>query len=346
LVVCSLKIKKFDKIKSMREIVLSGMRPTGLLHLGNLVGALNNWKELQDKYTCFFMIADYHGLTTDYLDIKNINSNITDMLIDWLACGISQEKAVIFRQSAIPEHAQLHLLLSVITPLPLLLQENPTYKEQIKELKHKQINTYGFLGYPVLQAADILLYKATIVPVGKDQLPHLEIARKLAKRFNSLYGEIFPIPQPYITEESCKLPGLDSRKMSKSYDNCIYLTETEDSIRKKVEQMITDPSRKTKKDPGNPKNCKVVYHYHKIFNKENIDKVEKECKSAGWGCRDCKYQLQERLIDYLRPIQAKRKELEKKKELLQEIIHTGNIKAKEVAEKTFSQVKEALNMAS
>lgn len=270
--------------------VLSGMRPTGKLHLGHLVGALDNWVRLQDQYDCYFFVADWHALTTDYAETSNVKQNIMEMMYDMLAAGLDPEKAVLFIQSHVPQHAELHLLLSMITPLGWL-ERVPTYKEQRENIKDKDLGTYGFLGYPVLQSADILMYKADYVPVGEDQVPHIELTREIARRFNMFYAGkreyVLPEPQPLLTSMP-KLPGTDGRKMSKSYGNAILLSEPEPEIRQKLKTMVTDPARVRRTDPGNPQVC-PVYSLHKIFSsQETIANVEKGCTTASIGCIECK----------------------------------------------------------
>ncbi len=290
-----------------KQRVLSGMQPSGLLHLGNLMGALNNWRKLQDQYECYYFIADWHALTTSYADPSNIRTHSREMVIDWLAAGLDPEKAVLFQQSLVPEHAVLHLLLSMSTPLPWL-ERVPTYKEKMDQIQDRDMNTYGFLGYPVLQAADILIYKANFVPVGTDQLPHLELTREICRRFNQFYGEVFPEPQPLMTEYP-KLPGTDGRKMSKSYGNCLYLSDSPEDITKKVMQMITDPARVRRQDPGNPDIC-PLFALDKIFApKEWCDHVNVECRRAGIGCVDDKKELLKHLLAYLAPMQERRRSL-------------------------------------
>jgi tryptophanyl-tRNA synthetase len=321
--------------------VLSGMRPTGRLHLGHLLGALNNWKEFQTEYECFYMIADWHALTTTYADTSQFQEDIKQMLIDWLSCGISPEQCVIFRQSQIPEHAELHILLSTITPLGWL-ERCPTYKEQMKELSHLDLNTYGFLGYPVLQAADILVYKANIVPVGEDQLPHLELTREITRRFNHFYGKVFPIPDAKLTQTP-KLPGTDGRKMSKSYNNCIYLSDSVDEIRKKVKSMITDPARIHPTDLGHPDVC-TVFAFHQAFNNEGVDTIKYECQEAKRGCVECKEELTQILLDKLKYIHESRKELEKDTQQIINILNEGKEKAREITSSVMLEVRHAMKI--
>ena len=325
-----------------KKRILSGMRPTGPLHLGNLHGALSNWIELQEQYDCFFFIADWHALTSDYEDTSSIAANVKNMMIDWLSVGLSPEKCTLFIQSHIKEHAELFLILSMITPVPWL-ERNPTYKDQIMQLSNKDLSTFGFLGYPVLQAADIIIYKAFGVPVGVDQVPHVEITREIARRFNYLYGKVFPEPEAILTKTP-KILGLDRRKMSKSYDNAIYLFEKPDDINSKVSRMITDPQRARKTDPGNPEVCNV-FEFHKLYSdKETVDTVNKECRIAGIGCVECKKIMAKNLIKALEPIRGKREYYEGKPELLDDIIAAGSNKARKIARQTMEEVKSVVKI--
>ncbi|HEY6011021.1 MAG TPA: tryptophan--tRNA ligase [Nitrospirota bacterium] len=325
-----------------RQRVLSGMQPSGLLHLGNFMGALDNWGKLQDKYECYYFIADWHALTTNYADTSNIRRFIHEMVTDWIAAGLDPEKAVLFRQSHVPEHAVLHVLLSMSTPLPWL-ERVPTYKEKMDQIQDREMNTYGFLGYPVLQAADILIYKADFVPVGIDQLPHLELTREIGRRFTQFYGEVFPEPQPLMTEYP-KLPGTDGRKMSKSYNNCLYLSDSPETITKKVMAMVTDPARVRRQDPGNPDVC-PLFALDKIFApKEWCDHVNVECRRAGIGCVDDKKELLKHLLAYLKPIQERRRELTDQPGRITEIIVEGSKKARVIAAATLAEVNEAMKL--
>ncbi|MCX7843187.1 MAG: tryptophan--tRNA ligase [Clostridia bacterium] len=321
--------------------ILSGMRPTGSLHLGNYFGALENWVKLQDEYNCFFTIVDWHALTTGYEDTSDIKNNINEMIIDWLSAGLDPEKCKIFLQSHVKEHAELHLLFSMITPLSWLTR-CPTYKDQLAQMKDRNITTYGFLGYPCLQAADILVYKADAVPVGEDQLPHLELTREIARRFNFLYGEIFPEPQPKLTKAKV-LPGIDGRKMSKSYQNTIALSDSPDEIRKKVSQMITDPARIKKDDPGHPEVC-AVFAFHKVFNEGEVAEIEESCRDGKIGCVACKKNLAGKMTEYMAPIYERRQEYMKKPELLREIINHGGEEACKAAAKTMEEVRKAMKI--
>ncbi len=321
----------------MNRTILSGMRPTGPLHVGHLFGALANWKKLQDEgYNCFYMIADYHALSTEYASMGNVKNYAEEVAMDFIAAGLDPEKSTIFVQSMVPEHAELHLIFSMIVPTPWL-ERNPVYKEQKKQLIAKDLNTYGFLGYPVLQAADILIYKAKYVPIGIDQAPHVELTREIAKRFNHIYGETFPVPEVLLTETP-KIPGTDNRKMSKSYDNCIYLKDTPETIREKTGRMFTDPKRIYKKDPGHPKTC-PVFSYHKLFNAGRAGRIEKDCKGAVIGCTDCKKEIGEALALYLREIRDRRHTLAKDRKALWNILNAGAEKARKTALATINETK-------
>jgi tryptophanyl-tRNA synthetase len=351
-----------------RKRVLSGMRPTGKLHLGNYVGALQNWVGMQDQYECFFCVVDWHALTTDYADTSKVKENSLEVAFDWLAAGLDPEKSVIFMQSHVPAHAELHLLLSMITPLGWL-ERVPTYKEQRENIKDKDLGTYGFLGYPVLQAADILAYKADVVPVGEDQVAHIELTREIARRFNGFYGgparaalqpgilpsqvvpgtsiflqTVFPEPQSLLTP-AAKLPGTDGRKMSKSYGNTIMLADPEPVIRQKLKTMVTDPARVRRTDPGNPDVCPVG-DLHKIFSsKETIAKVNEGCRSAGIGCIECKGWAADALVQLLNPMQERRRKYEENPRLAWDILEEGNKKANAAAGETMSDVRAAMGMS-
>jgi len=318
------------------------MRPTGPLHLGNYFGALANWVDMQDTYDCFFFIADWHALTSDYEETSRVKGHIQTLIIDWLSAGLSPEKCTFFVQSDIKEHAELFLILSMITPVPWL-ERNPTYKDQIVQLSNKDLSTFGFLGYPVLQAADIIMYKANGVPVGIDQVPHVEITREIARRFNFLYGNVFPEPEAILTETP-KILGLDRRKMSKSYDNAIYLSDSPDEIASKVMKMITDPQRMRRSDPGNPDVCNV-FTFHKTYtDSELVAKIDKECRAAKIGCVECKKIMAENLIKGLEPIREKRRYYEERPELVEEIIKNGGKKATAVARQTMEAVRSAVKI--
>jgi tryptophanyl-tRNA synthetase len=331
---------------SQRKRVLSGMRSTGKLHLGNYVGALQNWVRMQDQYECFFFIADWHALTTDYADTSKVKENSLEVLLDWLAAGLDPDRSTLFIQSHIPLHAELHLLFSMITPLGWL-ERVPTYKEQRENITEKDLTTYGFLGYPVLQAADILIYNGNFVPVGEDQVPHVELTREIARRFNQFYGKpgpVLPEPQPLLTPTP-KLPGTDGRKMSKSYGNTILLTDAEPVVRQKLKTMVTDPARVRRTDPGNPDLCPVG-DLHKIFSsQETMAKVNEGCRSAGIGCIECKGWAADALLKVLLPIQERRKKYEENPRLAWDILMTGTAKAAKVAEATMKEVRAAMGMS-
>ncbi|CAN2049398.1 Tryptophan--tRNA ligase [Candidatus Magnetomoraceae bacterium gMMP-1] len=325
-----------------KKRILSGMRPTGPLHLGNYHGALANWKTMQDEYDCFFFIADWHALTSDYEDSSNISNYIKEMIIDWLSAGLSPEKSTLFVQSDIKEHAELFLLLSMITPVPWL-ERNPTYKDQIVQLSNKDLSTFGFLGYPVLQAADIIMYKADGVPVGVDQVPHVELTREIVRRFNYLYKPVFPEPEAILTPTS-KILGIDRRKMSKSYNNAIFMSDSPEKIGLKVSQMITDPQRMRKNDPGNPDVCNV-FDFHKLYtNQDDIDNIDKQCKAAEIGCVQCKKIMADNLIKELGPIREKRAYYESNLQLITDVLKAGNEKAAAIARSTMDEVREVLNI--
>ena len=325
----------------MPNRVLSGTRPTGKLHLGNFLGALENYKKLQGQ-DAFFMIADLHALTTEYEASAKIADLVQEVVLDYLASGLDPEKCTIFIQSEVPEHAEMALLLGMLTPLGWL-ERNPTYKDQLKEIQGRDINTFGFLGYPVLQAADILLYKANKVPVGEDQLPHLELAREIVRRFKHLYkADIFPEPEAIMTQTP-KVPGLDGRKMSKSYDNCIYLADPADVVVKKVKAMVTDPARKRREDKGNPDVCPVFYH-HKLFNQPQTAVIDRECRSAARGCVDCKMEMASKLNEFLDPIRAKREEWQKRSADIRKILDKGRDRARSVAQETLHQTMKAMGI--
>jgi tryptophanyl-tRNA synthetase len=364
-----------------KKRVLSGMRSTGKLHLGNYVGALKNWVHMQDEYDCFFFIADWHALTTDYADTSRLKENAVEVLLDWLAAGLDPARCVMFLQSHVPAHAELHLLLSMITPLGWL-ERVPTYKEQRENIKDKDLGTYGFLGYPVLQSADILIYKADFVPVGEDQVAHVELTREIARRFNGFYGAtkppqiirtgssrtkvltsdgeevelepkadyvipniIFPEPAALLTPAP-RLPGTDGRKMSKSYGNALLLTDPEPVVRQKLKTMVTDPARVRRTDRGNPDVC-PVYDLHKIFNgkdKDTIAKVDEGCRSAGIGCIECKSWVADALVKILNPMQERRKKYEDNPRLAWDILEAGSARARDVAGATMDEVRKAMGL--
>jgi tryptophanyl-tRNA synthetase len=330
-----------------KKRVLSGARPTGKLHLGNYVGAVSNWVRMQDEYECFFFIADWHALTTDYADTSKVKENSFEVLLDLLATGLDPERCTLFLQSHVPQHAELYLLFSMITPLGWL-ERVPTYKDQQENLKEKDLSTHGFLGYPVLQASDILMYKGDFVPVGEDQVPHVELTREIARRFNQFYNRkgllVFPEPQPLLTPTP-KLPGTDGRKMSKSYGNTILLTDPEPVVRQKLKTMVTDPARVRRSDPGNPDICPVG-DLHKIFSsRETLAKVDAGCRSAGIGCIECKSWAADALVTILSPIQDRRKKYEDNPQLAWAILDAGSAQARNVADATMSEVREAMGMS-
>src|SRR5208282_5064251 len=364
---------------STKKRVLSGMRSTGKLHLGNYVGALENWVRMQDEYECFFFIADWHALTTDYADPSKVKENSIDVLLDWLAAGLDPAKCVMFIQSHVPAHAELHLLLSMITPLGWL-ERVPTYKEQKENIKGKDLDTYGFLGYPVLQSADILIYKADFVPVGEDQVAHVELTREIARRFNAFYEfaqpvvtettrlteqqrdllissgteitpdtdyvfprTVFPEPQALLTPAP-RLPGTDGRKMSKSYDNAVMLTDPEPVVRQKLKTMVTDPARVRRTDRGNPDVCPVG-DLHKIFSsQETIAKVNQGCRSAAIGCIECKSWVADTIVKILNPMQERRKKYEDNPRLAWDILEAGSDRARDVAGATMVEVRKSMGL--
>lgn len=325
----------------MKKRIMSGMRPTGGLHLGNYFGALENWVRLQEEFECFFSIVDWHALTTGYEDTADLEKNTLEIAADWISAGLDPEKCTIFLQSGVKEIAELHLLLSMIVPNSWL-ERNPTYKDQLNQLDTKNIATYGFLGYPNLQAADILVHRAHVVPVGEDQLPHLELSREIARRFNHIYGEIFPEPQARMNQIKL-LPGLDGRKMSKSYGNAIALGDNPEEIGKKIMQMITDPEKIKKDDPGHPEICSV-FMMHKVFNIEECAEIESVCKAGGIGCVACKRNLSKKVVDFMAPMYERRVQLLEKPSDLIEIIHAGTKKASAEAAITMEMVREKMKM--
>jgi len=326
----------------MKKRLLSGMRPTGPLHLGNYHGALANWVRLQEQYDCFFFVADWHALTSDYEKPDFIRGYTTEILLDWLSAGLTPEKSTLFIQSRIKEHAELFLILSMITPVPWL-ERNPTYKDQIDQLNNKDLSTFGFLGYPVLQAADIIMYKPYGVPVGVDQAPHVEITREIARRFNYFYGPVFPEPEVILTETP-KLLGTDRRKMSKSYGNAIFLSDPPDIVAAKVATMITDPQRMRKSDPGNPDVCNV-YDFHKLYSPpEVVADVNRRCRTADIGCVECKKLMAGHLNAFLEPIRERRRFYLERPGLVEEIITAGSDTARQTACRTLEEVRAAIKL--
>jgi len=349
-----------------RQRVLSGMRPTGRLHIGHYFGALQNWVKLQEQYECFFFVADWHALTTDYADASQIAHNTIEIGTDWLASGLDPQKCTLFVQSQVPEHAELHLMLSMVTPLGWL-ERVPTYKEQLENIKDKDLHTYGFLGYPLLQTADIVIYDAHFVPVGEDQVPHVEMSREVVRRFNTSFAKVDEAtrklsldhrlsllanqglqvertlrePEVLLTETP-RLPGTDGRKMSKSYENYVSLSESDESIREKTRNMMTDPARKRRTDKGNPDVC-PVFSWHKLFSpQETIAQVNKECRTAEIGCVDCKKLMADGLLKWIAPVRARRQEYEMHPQRVLEILDAGSKKARAVAQATMARVREAI----
>jgi tryptophanyl-tRNA synthetase len=328
---------------SEQKTVISGMRSTGKLHLGNYFGALKNWVELQDRYRCYYFAADWHALTTDYADPSQIAANTIEVVVDWIAAGLDPERSTLFVQSMVPDHAELHLLMSMMTPLGWL-ERVPTYKEQIQQLENKDLYTYGFMGYPVLQTVDICIYRGDFVPVGEDQASHLEISREIVRRFNHLYGQqVFPEPQALFTPTP-KVPGIDGRKMSKSYGNAINLSDPPDVIRQKCMQMFTDPQRLKRIDPGRPEVCNL-YDFHKLVSPADVqERVARECRAATIGCVDDKKLLAQILIDFLEPIRQRREELLRDRDTVYDILVEGSRKARERTAETMERVRSAMGL--
>ncbi len=323
------------------KIILSGMRPTGITHLGNYFGALSNWINFQNEYKGYYFIADWHALTTEYENTDSIKENTFKMAVDWLSAGLDPAKNAIFVQSQIPEHTELFLIFSMITPLSWL-ERCPTYKSQLNELSEKNISTYGFLGYPCLQAADILMYKADAVPVGEDQLPHIELTREIGRRFNFLYTEIFPEPKSLLTKTTA-LPGTDGRKMSKSYNNTISISDSPDEVAAKVRGMVTDPARIKKDDPGHPDICSV-YAFHKVFSENEVDSISVACKKGEIGCVQCKKNLIDNMQKFFVPIHDRRIEYLKNKDMVYDILEQGRKEASIRAKATLEEVRKAIKI--
>jgi tryptophanyl-tRNA synthetase len=321
--------------------ILSGMRPTGRLHLGNYLGALQNWVALQDTSENLHMVADWHALTTDYEHVEQIAPNTLEMVTDWLAAGIDPEKSPVFIQSRVKEHAELFLLFSMLVTTSRL-ERNPTVKEQVRDLHLEDSVSYGHLGYPVLQAADILLYKADLVPVGEDQVPHVELTREIARKFNSHYGEVFPIPTVKLTKFA-RVPGLDGRRMSKSLDNAIYLSDSPDEIAAKMKTAFTDPKKLRVNDPGNPDGC-VVFAYHRAFNAENAPQIDADCRAGRLGCVVNKKNLSAILAEQLRPFRERRQELQAHPERVHEALRMGEERARKIAQETMREVRQAMKL--
>jgi tryptophanyl-tRNA synthetase len=334
--------KRDDRRRKYPAVVVSGMRPTGALHLGHLNGALKNWIELQKSVPCYFFIADWHALTTEYSDPAGIHENARGMLLDWLSAGLDPERAVLFRQSDVPAHAELYLLFSMIIPVPWL-ERVPSYKEQQEQLSGRDLSTMGFLGYPLLQAADILVYKGSQVPVGEDQLPHIELTREVARRFNRLYAEVFPEPAGLVVP-AARVPGTDGRKMSKSYGNAVNLTDDPQTIYDKLSRMVTDTRRKRRTDPGDPKDC-PAFRLHEIYctTEERVD-LTAGCKTAAIGCLDCKKVMIKRVVEALEPVRARRAELDRHPGRGDELLATGREKARAVADRTLAEASAAMSV--
>lgn len=328
--------------RGVRPRILSGMRPTGKLHLGNYLGALQNWVSLQDTSENFHMVADWHALTTDIEHVAQIAPNTMEMVTDWLAAGIDPEKSPVFIQSHVKEHAELHLLFSMLVTTSRL-ERNPTVKEQARDLHLEDAVSYGHLGYPVLQAADILLYKANLVPVGEDQVPHVEVTREIARKFNSLYGEIFPIPDAKLTHFP-RLQGLDGRRMSKSLGNTILLADTPEEIAGRVRTAYTDPKKLRADSPGNPDGC-VVFGYHRAFNSGRAAGIESACRAGKLGCVADKTDLARIVAEQLAPIRERRKELEAHPERVREALKHGEERARVIAQQTMREVRESMKLA-
>ena len=323
-----------------KKRILSGMRPTGKLHIGHYVGALENWVKLQDEYESFHLIADYHVLTTS-LDTKDIYQNSIEMLIDWLASGLDPEKSPMFRQSQIKEHAELNLIFGMLITVNRL-ERNPTLKDQVRDLNIENV-IYGHLGYPVLQTADILLYKGDAVPVGDDQVPHVEISREIARRFNNQYGNVFPEPEALLTKFS-RLTGLDGdAKMSKSLGNTILLSDDAETVKQRMKKAAIDPAKIKKDTPGNPDVC-TVFSYHKKFNAENIAEIDSDCRNGAIGCFDCKMKCAVKISNFLEPIVEKRKYYESRMDEVKDILHDGEKRGRIIAEQTMIEVREKMNL--
>jgi tryptophanyl-tRNA synthetase len=325
-----------------RPRIFSGMRPTGALHLGHLVGALDNWVRLQDEYDCFYGIVDWHALTTDYANPTAIRENILEVATDWLAVGLDPARSTLLIQSQVPEHAELHLLLSMVTPLGWL-ERVPTYKEQQQQLTDRDLSTYGFLGYPLLQSADIIIYKSDAVPVGEDQAPHIELTREVVRRFNNFYGPIFPEPKTLLTA-SPRMPGTDGRKMSKSYGNAIFLKDPPELIREKLRPMVTDPARKRRSDPGTPEVC-PVFDLHKVFSPPASQEwAAQGCRTAGIGCLDCKARLGDHILERLAEIHDRRPQYASRPDTVWDILREGSARARATAQKTLAEVRAAMKI--
>ncbi|WP_242395381.1 tryptophan--tRNA ligase [Anaeromyxobacter oryzisoli] len=326
-----------------RPVVVSGMRPTGRLHIGHLHGALANWVKLQDEADCYFFSADWHALTTNYHATGIIKQAEREMFVDFIAAGIDPEKATLFVQSQVREHAELYLLLGMITPLGWL-ERSPTYKEMRENITDRDLALYGFLGYPVLMTADIILYKAARVPVGVDQVPHLELSREIVRKFNSHYGEVFPEPQPLLTAAP-KILGTDGRKMSKSYGNTVDLGESAESTRKKIMGAVTDPARMRRQDPGHPDVCGIFYLHKVTSDAETVAWVDQSCRTAAIGCVDCKKKVLERLLPAQERMRERREALLARPKDLDDLVQLGTGKARAAAARTMEEVRKAMKLA-
>jgi tryptophanyl-tRNA synthetase len=325
-----------------RQTIVSGARPTGQLHLGNYHGAIKNWVRLQQEHDCLFFVADWHALTTDWAESRDLARSSIEMVLDWLAIGIDPARCVIFQQSAVPAHAELYVLLGMLTPVPWL-ERNPTYKEQQQQLDGRDLSTFGFLGYPVLQAADVLVYKATAVPVGIDQAPHIELAREIARRFNSTYREIFPEPRTLLTETP-KIVGTDGRKMSKSYGNAVFLTDSPEDVDRKLSRMVTDPRRARRTDPGVPDDCPAYTSLHRTYcTPEELRWAADGCRTAAIGCLECKKAMIKHVLAELEPIRERRAAL--KADDARDVLAAGNARARRIAEETMAGVRDAMGLA-
>jgi len=321
--------------------LMSGMRPTGGLHIGNYIGALRNWVRLQDEFECYYVVVDWHALMSEYKNPETVRDAIYEVTAEWLACGIDPNKSLVFKQSDVKEHLELAMVFGNLVTLSRLYR-CPTYKQQLKELKGKEITNYSFLGYPVLQAADILVYRASVVPVGEDQLPHIEMTREIARKFNELYEEVFPEPKALLTPVP-RLGGLDGRKMSKSYGNAIELSDDAETIRRKVMEALTDVKRARRKDPGHPDECNLFPYYSALFP-DKCGEVREKCVSAGWGCVDCKRHLSELLIEFFEPIRKRREEILSDRRRIDEVLEEGAEKARVVASETMELVRKAMGL--
>ena len=337
------KAESAEKTAAYPDVVVSGARPTGKLHIGHLNGALKSWVELQQRYPCYFFVADWHALTTEYADTVAIRANVESMVLDWLAVGIDPERAVIFSQSAVPPHAELFVMFSMVIPIPWL-ERVPSYKEQQEQLEGKDLTTYGFLGYPLLQAADILVYKGTKVPVGEDQLPHIELTREVARRFNRLYDvEVFPEPAGVVVP-AARVPGTDGRKMSKSYGNAVELVDDPKTVYDKLSRMVTDVRRKRRSDPGDPKDC-PAFRLHEIYcTPDEKAELTEGCKTAAIGCLDCKKVMIRHVLEELEPIRTRRLQLDERPGVAAEVLAAGAARALEVAERTLGEAKGAMGL--